>query len=172
MAEPNATQQLFDIWRRQLEESAQAWTRMLGQTPPPPAPPDPLAFWRPVMAQGLEAFARLFAQTPVPPDLAAQWKALMDQWLEAWSKAFGQAMSTEAYAQLMGQTLDQWLAAQAPARKATEQALGQALATLNLASGTQLTAVARQIVELEERLERVEDGIAAILERLEERGPR
>ena len=38
---------------------------------------------------------------------------------------------------------------------------------LNLASRTQLTAVAKQIVELEERLERVEDGVQAILRRLD-----
>jgi len=172
MVEGGTPNQLFDIWRRQVEESTQAWARLMGQTPPPPTPPDPLAFWKPVMAQGIDAFARLFAQTPVPPDLAAQWKTLMDQWIEAWSRALGQAMNTDAYAQMTGQYLDQWLAAQSPVRKATDAALGQALATLNLASGTQLTAVARQIVELEERLERVEDGIAAILERLEAKEPR
>jgi hypothetical protein len=37
---------------------------------------------------------------------------------------------------------------------------------MNLASRTQLTSVAKQIVELEERLERIEDGVQAILGRL------
>jgi hypothetical protein len=41
------------------------------------------------------------------------------------------------------------------------------LMNLNLASRTQLTGVAKQIVELEERLERVEDGVQAILRRLD-----
>jgi hypothetical protein len=43
----------------------------------------------------------------------------------------------------------------------------QTLQAMNVASRTQLTSVAKQIVELEERLERVEDGVQAILRRLE-----
>ena len=163
------TTQFFDLWRRQLEESTQAWARLVSQAPPPAPPPDPMAFWRPVLNQGLEQWARMFAQTPASPDLMAQWKQFLEQWIEAWSRVLGQAMSTEAFAQQMGRSLESWLAAQAPAKKATEQALEQTLQALNLASRTQLTSVARQIVELEERLERVEDGIQAILGRLEPR---
>ena len=92
MTEP--TTQLFDMWRRQLEESTQAWTRMVSQAPPPAAP-DPMAFWRPVLNQGLEQWARMFAQTPASPDLMGQWKQFLDQWIEAWSRVLGQAMGTE-----------------------------------------------------------------------------
>jgi len=106
------------------------------------------------------------------PDLATQWKQFMDQWIEAWSKALGQAMNTEAYAQMMGKYLDQWLVANAPMKKAAEQQIDQALQVLNLASRTQLTAVAKQIVELEERLERMEDTLGAILQRLDHKEPR
>jgi hypothetical protein len=128
-----------------------------------------MAFWRPVLDQGLEQWARMFAQTPASPDLMTQWKQFLDQWIEAWSRVLGQAMNTEGFAKQMGRSLESWLAAQAPAKKAAEQALEQTLQALNLASRTQLTSVARQIVELEERLERVEDGIQAILGRLEPR---
>ena len=165
MTEPTA--QLFDMWRRQLEESTQAWTRMVSQAPAPT--PDPVAFWRPVLNQGLEQWARMFAQTPATPDLMTQWKQFLDQWIEAWSRVLGQAMSTESFAQLMGRSLEGWLAAQAPVKKAGEQALEQSLAHLNVASRSQLTAVAKQIVELEERLERIEDGLAALLRRLEDK---
>jgi hypothetical protein len=158
--------QFFDLWRRQLEESTQAWSRMVSQAPPA-APPDPTAFWRPVLNQGLEQWARMFAQTPATPDLMAQWKQFLDQWIEAWSRVLGQAMSTESFAKLMGGSLENWLAAQAPVKKAGDQALEQTLQGLNVASRTQLTSVAKQIVELEERLERVEEGIQAILHRLE-----
>jgi Poly(R)-hydroxyalkanoic acid synthase subunit (PHA_synth_III_E) len=167
MSDPAA--QLFDTWRRQLEESTRAWTKMVGQMTPTAAPPDPVAFWRPVLNQGLENWARMFAQTPASPDLTAQWKQFLDQWIEAWSRVLGQSMNTEAFAQMMGRSLEQMLAAQAPVKKAGEQALDQMLMNLNLASRTQLTGVAKQIVELEERLERVEDGIQAILKRLESR---
>ena len=162
--------QFFDMWRRQLEESTQAWTRMVTQATAPPAPPpDPMAFWRPVLNQGLEQWARMFAQSPASPDLMSQWKQFLDQWIEAWSRVLGQAMNTEGFAQQMGRSLEGFLAAQAPMKKAAEQALEQNLQTLNLASRSQLTSVAKQIVELEERLERVEDGIQAILRRLESR---
>jgi hypothetical protein len=124
-----------------------------------------------VLNQGLEQWARLFAQTPVTPDLAGQWKQFIDQWIEAWSKALGQAMNTEAYAQMMGKYLDQWLVANAPIKRAAEQQIDQALQVFNLASRTQLTAVAKQIVELEERLERMEDALGAILRRLERKEP-
>jgi Poly(R)-hydroxyalkanoic acid synthase subunit (PHA_synth_III_E) len=165
MSDP--TTQLFDTWRRQLEESTQAWTKLVGQVPPPAASVDPMAFWRPVLNQGLETWARIFAQTPASPDLAAQWKQFLDQWIEAWSRVLGQAMNTEGFAQMMGRSLEQMLAAQAPAKKAGEQALDQMLANLNVASRSQLTGVAKQIVELEERLERVEEGVQAILRRLD-----
>jgi hypothetical protein len=160
--------QFFDMWRRQLEESTQAWTRMVSQAPPA-APPDPTAFWKPVLNQGLEQWARMFAQTPASPDLMVQWKQFLDQWIEAWSRVLGQAMNTESFAKLMGGSLENWLAAQAPLKKAGEQAVEQTLQAMNVASRTQLTSVAKQIVELEERLERVEDGIQAILKRLESR---
>ena len=158
--------QFFDMWRRQLEESTQAWTRMVSQAPPA-APPDPTAFWKPVLNQGLEQWARMFAQTPASPDLMVQWKQFLDQWIEAWSRVLGQAMNTESFAKLMGGSLENWLAAQAPLKRAGEQAVEQTLQAMNVASRTQLTSVAKQIVELEERLERVEDGIQAILQRLE-----
>jgi hypothetical protein len=166
MAESNPTQQLFDLWRKQFEEGTEAWGRLLGQ-PPPPAP-DPFALWRPVLDQGLQQWARIFAQTPVAPDLMAQWKQFLDQWIEGWSRVLGQTMATENFAKFMGGSLDQWLNAIGPVKKAAEQQIDQGLQALNLASRTQLTSVARQIVDLEERVERVEDGIAAILGKLDE----
>src|SRR5436305_1534635 len=60
--------QLFDIWKKQLEEGTQAWTRLVSQAPPT-APPDPSAFWRPVLDEGLHAWAKLFAQSPLSLDL-------------------------------------------------------------------------------------------------------
>jgi hypothetical protein len=168
MPEANPTQQLFDVWKRQIDEGTQAWARLLSQTPPPP--PDPFALWRPVLDQTLQQWARIFAQTPVSPDLMTQWKQFLDQWIEAWSRMFGQTMATESFAQLMGRSLDQYLNALGPAKKAAEQQVDQALQAFNIASRTQLTSVAKQIVELEERVERVEEGIGAVLRKLDALG--
>src|SRR3989338_5122642 len=159
MADTSATNQLFEIWRKQFEEGAQAWSRLVAQSPAPP-PLDPAAFWRPVLNQGLETWARLFSQTPATPDLLTQWKQFLDQWIEAWSKLLGQTMGTAEFARVMGQTLDSFLVAQAPMKKAMDQQVEQALQALNLPSRSQVTAVAKQIVELEERIERLEDGVS------------
>ncbi|OGL27465.1 MAG: hypothetical protein A3G44_18555 [Candidatus Rokubacteria bacterium RIFCSPLOWO2_12_FULL_73_47] len=172
MAETPATNQLFELWKRQLEEGTQAWTRLLGQQAPQAPAIDPAAFWRPVLNQGLETWARLFAQTPASPEMLTQWKQFLDQWIDAWSRALGQTMGTEQFARLINQQLDAMLTAQAPLKKAFDQQVEQALQTFNLPSRAQLTGVARQIVELEDRIERMEDTLGAVLRRLEAREPR
>jgi polyhydroxyalkanoate synthesis regulator phasin len=172
MADASGPNQLFEQWRKQFEEGAQTWARLLSQqAPAPTAPPDPTAFWRPVLDQGVQTWAKLFAQTPATPELLTQWKHFLDQWIEAWSKVLGQTMGTEQFAKLMGQSLDQFLVAYGPAKKAVDQHVEQALNTLNLPSRSQLTAVAKQIVELEERIERLEDTITAALRRLADKDP-
>jgi polyhydroxyalkanoate synthesis regulator phasin len=168
MTETSSSQQLFDMWKRQLEEGAASWAQLMTKGAAP-APPDPAGFWwKPMFEQGLAQWARIFAQTPVTPELSTQWKQFLDQSIEAWSKALSQAMSTEAFAQMMGKTLDQWLVSQGPAKRAAEQSVEAALQAFNLPSRTQVTAVAKQIVELEERLDRLEDGIATLARRLED----
>jgi hypothetical protein len=161
-----ASQQLFDLWKRQVDEGAQAWARMLGHTPTP-APPDPFSFWKPAMEHSLQTWARLFATTPVSPDLMSQWKQFLDQSIEAWSRALSQLMTTDGYAQAMGKALEQWLANYAPVRKQADQSIESALQTLNMPTRTQVTSIAKQLMDLEERLDRLEDGIAAVLRRLE-----
>ena len=159
-----AIQQLFETWKKQLDEGAQAWARALGQNPAPP--PDPLSFWKPAMEHGLQTWARIFASTPVTPDLMSQWKQFLDQSIDAWSRALGQVMNTDAYAQAMGRSLDQWLTSYAPAKKASDQSIEATLQAFNLPTRTQVTSLAKQIMDLEERLDRLEDGIATVLRRL------
>ena len=174
MADIPGPSQLFEQWRKQFEEGAQAWSRLITQTASASQPPtpDPTAFWRPVLDQGVQTWAKLFAQTPATPELLTQWKQFLDQWIESWSKVLGQAMGTEQFAKMMGQSLDQMLVTAAPAKKVVDQQIEQALQALNLPSRSQLTAIAKQIVELEDRIDRLEDSISAKLRRLAEREPR
>ena len=166
MVDSIPTQQFFDMWKKGLEDSTQAWARLLSQSTA--APPDPTAFWRPAVEQWVQTWARMIAASPVSPDIATQWKQFLDQSIEAWSRALGQAMNTDGFAQLLGRYLDQWLVTTAPIKKAADQQIEAALQALNMASRTQLTAVARQIVELEERVERVEDAVGAVSRKLDE----
>jgi len=85
MADAAGPSQLFEQWRKQFEEGAQAWSRLITQTSAasPSPTPDPTAFWRPVLDQGVQSWAKLFAQTPATPELLTQWKQFLDQWIEA-----------------------------------------------------------------------------------------
>jgi hypothetical protein len=160
-----ASQQLFDLWKKQVDEGTQAWARLMGQNPTPT--PDPMSFWKPAMEHGLQTWARVFATTPVTPDLMSQWKQFLDQTIEAWSKALSQVMTTDAYAQAMGKSLEQWMASYAPVKKQADQSIESALQALNVPTRAQVTSIAKQLMDLEERLDRLEDGIAAVLRRLE-----
>jgi Poly(R)-hydroxyalkanoic acid synthase subunit (PHA_synth_III_E) len=162
------TPPLLDIWRRQIENGTQAWARMLAGAPMP-LTLDPIAFWRPVLDQMVAVWTQVLSQMPVSPDLVAQWKQFLDQWIEAWSRAFGHVMGTEAFAQAFGQSLDQLMAVQAPFRKAGANAMETTLSVVGLPSRSQVTGVARQLVELEERVERLEDSVRAVLDRLDTR---
>ena len=168
----NATQQLFDLWKRQLDEGTQAWARMLSQTPPAThaaeSTVDPMAMWRPMMDQAFQQWARVLAQGPLTPDALTQWKQLMDQTLEAWSRALSQVMGTDAFAQSLGKTLDQVLTASAPMKKAADQSIESTLQALNLPSRSQLTGVAKQIVQLEERIDGLEETLGVITRRLDD----
>ena len=67
----------------------------------------------------------------------------------------------------MGRSLDQWLTSSAPAKKAAEQSIEATLQAFNLPTRAQVTSLAKQIMDLEERLDRLEDGIATVLRRLD-----
>jgi Poly(R)-hydroxyalkanoic acid synthase subunit (PHA_synth_III_E) len=162
MATQGATQELFDLWRRSLEEGTQAWLKAMGpmsQAPPSPPPFDFSQFWRPLLTQGMDVWQQAAAQGKVSPEFMQQWKAFMDQWIEVWSRALGQAMASEGFAQALGRYMDQFLSIQGPAKKAMEQYNDVALKTLGLPSRGQVVGVAAQVVNLEERIERVEDRL-------------
>lgn len=169
MADSAASQQLFDLWKKQFDEGTRAWSRLMTQLSPPST--DPLALWRPFLDQAFQTWAQFLAQTPLTPETLAQGKQLLDQWIEAWSTALGQLMATPAFAQMMGRSLDQWLAMQAPIKRATDDSLQNLLQALNLPTRTQVSGVAKQIIELEERIERLEDSVTRLLKQMKEVSP-
>jgi len=156
----NTSQQLLDMWKRQVEEGTQAWLRMMGQaaqapTAAPNMAMDPQAFWRPFMDQGMAAWSKVMTQGTASPDLMAQWKQFLDQWIAAWSRVLEQAMGTDNFAQLMGKQLEGFLSVSAPIKKAAEQQIDASLAGLGIPSRGQVTALARHVAQVEEKLDRV-----------------
>ncbi|MGH7267366.1 MAG: hypothetical protein ACREMB_21305 [Candidatus Rokuibacteriota bacterium] len=165
MSTGNPTQELFDLWRKSVDEGTQAWVRALGAPPAGPPPPFDFAqFWRPILGQGMDVWQKAAAQGGIGPEFMAQWKGLMDQTIDAWARALGQAMATEGFAQALGRHLDQWLAVQAPVKKGLEQYNDMALRTLGLPSRAQVVGVASQLVALEERIEGLEERLAEVKE--------
>jgi hypothetical protein len=163
-----AGQQLFELWRKQMEEGTQAWLKMIGQGPSQTV--DPQAFWRPFMDQSMAAWSKVMTQGSASPDLMAQWKQFLDQWIAAWAKVLEQAMSTETFAQAMGKQLEVFLQTAGPVKKAAEQQVETGLSALGLPSRSQVVNVAAQIVQLEEKVDGLEDRLDAILKRLNELG--
>jgi len=119
----------------------------------------------------VQTWAKLFAQTPATPELLTQWKQFLDQWIEAWSKVLGQTMGTEQFAKLMGSPRPVSRGA-GPDQEGRRPAGRAGAPGAESALRSQVTAVAKQIVELEERIERLEDTITAALRRLGDQGPR
>ncbi len=165
MSTANPTQELFDLWRKSLEEGTQAWLKAMGQAGMPretPPIPDFTQFWRPLLTQGMEVWQKAATQGKVSPEFMQQWKSFMDQWIETWSKALGQAMATEGFAQALSRYLDQWLSVQGPLKKGLEQYNDAALRALGLPSRGQVVGVASQLVALEERIEQLEDRLGEL----------
>lgn len=164
--------QLIDLWKRQMEEGTQAWVRLMTQASGAGAAPpvDPQAFWKPFMDQGIAAWSKVMTQGPASPELMTQWKQFIDQWIAAWSRVLEQTMGTEAFAQVLGRQLDASLTAAGPAKKAADQQVEASLASLGMASRSQVIGVAQQVAQLEEKIEGLEDRLDAVVKKLDEIG--
>jgi poly(hydroxyalkanoate) synthase III subunit E len=164
MTQPDNAQELLGFWRKQIDEGARAWTNLVEQR----GQSDPSALWRPVMDEAMASWGKLFTEGPITPDMQARWKSFLDQWIKAWSAALEEAMGTEAFAKAMGQTLDHYLDAQGPLRKSTSAATEETLGALGLPSRTQLSGLAHQVGDLDDRVDELEDAIATVRGRIEE----
>jgi hypothetical protein len=166
-----AAQDFFELWKKQMEEGAKVWTQMVGQTQAAATPqPDPLAMWRPFMEQATQAWLNTMkagAAGPAGADMFAQGKAFLEQWISAWDKLLANTMQTEAFAQAMGKHLDQWLSAHGPARKAAAEQMETTLQAMGIPSRNQVIAVSRQLMDLDDRLEDIEDTLAALRAQLD-----
>ncbi len=167
MAEEHSVRDVFELWKKQMEDGVQAWAKAVGQH----QPPDPSGLWRPVVDPAMAAWSKLVAQGPMHPEALAQWKQFLDQCIAAWGKALEQAMGTEAFAQALRAYLDHWLAQQAPLTQAAGRSMESALSALEFPSRAQVAGIARRQKDLEDRLEalgdRLDSCFNALMSRLE-----
>ena len=166
MADSTRSQEFFDVWKKQMEDGAQIFARMVKQgVPTGPTQADPLNMWRPFIEQATEAWTKNMqpgAQPMGATDAAAQGKAFFDQWVATWDKLLADTMQTEEFAEAMGKHLDQWLTAQGPIRKASAEATEATLKALGVPSRDQVVGIARQLMDLDDRIEEIENHLAAL----------
>ena len=179
MADTAHAQEFFEQWKKQMEDGAQLWARVVNKDgPSAPGATDPLSLWRPFMDQATDTWVRTMRQggrAAGAADAAAQGKAFLDQWIAAWDKLLADTMQTEAFAEALGKHLDQWLAVQGPMKKAADESTEATLKALGLPSRHQTVGIAKQLMDLDDRLEAIEDHMAALrarLDTLQQRPPR
>jgi hypothetical protein len=121
--------------------------------------------------QLLGEWSKAVQQGVMTPDVLKQWKAFLDQWLLTWDKMFAELLQTDAFAEIMGKQLQQWLSAQAPFRQGAAASLETTLQTLGLPSRAQVVGIARQLMELDDRLEDIENRLTTLNSRLSDTQP-
>lgn len=166
MADSQSSEELFDLWRRQVQAATEAWAKsvqdMTKSGHVPPGPPDPTMFFRPFLDQNVNSWAGWMNATPASPDLLKQWKKFLDDWLAAWTDALEQVMGTEAFAQALGKTLDQFLSVQGQAKQGVDRTTKATIDALGLPSKDQVVGLARHLMDLEDRLEALDEKIDAL----------
>ena len=162
----NPADDLFAFWRKQMESGTQAWAEavkgMSDRGQAPPVPPDPFTFWRQFVDPSTSAWATLQSAGPIDPGILKQWKRFLDDWLAAWTKALEQAMGTEAFAESLGKMLDRFLTVQGAAQEAARRTNKATLDALGLPTRDQIVALSRQLADVEDRLEAIEDQVEAL----------
>jgi hypothetical protein len=149
-----------------MEASTEAWSKAVGQMAShgqaPMSPPDPTVFWRQFTDPGSATWASFQTAGPVDPDVLKQWRRFLDDWIAAWTKALEQAMGTDAFGEALGKTLDQFLTLQDKTQEAVQGSSKATLDALGLPSKDQIIGLSRQLMDLEDRLESLEDQIGAL----------
>lgn len=122
-----------------------------------PSPADFLGWVSQMMMAPLNAVtAAAPASVPVPGDPLAIWKNLTEKNQETWSKFFQQVVAAPEFAQGLGRSACNTAAY----RKQVRQAAKIYLETANIPSLDDLSRVAEQIVQLDAKVDNVEDALA------------
>ena len=147
------------------------------------SPPDFAAAWRDSWEEWARAWAGLVqpaAEGEKPPPTPAEaWKRSMDRWLGAWSSFLEDMSTTPAFAAASGQALNRVLDVQKPVRDQTEVTMQRWLEAVNMPSRADFVRLARQLNEVNARLdelgdqmEEIQDAVAALRDGGAKRGKR
>lgn len=169
-----SAEDLVEQWKRIAEQGMEAWQGKFGQ----PLQPEVSQYWVPFFNQGMALHALLTSQG-ASSEVLQLWKQFLDQGIEAWAKALEKVMASEEVASALGKFLDQYVGMVAPMQKEIRKASEAYLRVLGLPGRTQMAEMTSQISwvesrieELEAKIERVLDGLAALQASVEKSGRR
>ena len=96
------------------------------------------------------------------PDPFQFWRDIYSQNETTWGKMLEQNMGTEAFAQMIGQTLDAYVSFQ----QALRESMNRYLETMNLPSRDDFGRIGAQIVALETKIDAVDEKLEDLQDRL------
>lgn len=91
------------------------------------------------------------------------WKNIYDQTESSWSEIIQQSMRKESFSEGMGETLNQFLQFQELTKKMSESYLEQ----MNVPSKDELANVASLVINLEDKIDNLEDSFEKDIEKLD-----
>lgn len=99
------------------------------------------------------------AQTPepTPPDFAKLWADWLSQSERQWNSIFNDMMATEQFSRSLGSVMDFYLAMQ----KTLGEQMGRHLNSLNMPSRSDILALNDRLLEVENRLAKIEAVLLA-----------
>lgn len=92
------------------------------------------------------------------------WKNIYDQTESSWSDIIQQSMRKESFSEGMGETLNQFLQFQELTKKMSESYLEQ----MNVPSRDELASVASLVINLEDKIDNLEDSFEKDIEKLDQ----
>ena len=139
-------------------------------TTAPGTVPTPAARWAEAVQSYLDGWAALLgpAATPdaPPPDPVALWRRAVDRWLEGWSLALDQSLGTPEAAAAGGRLLDARLNVEKPLREWMTQQMADWLEFVNLASYQEQVRAAKQLNDVNLRLDELRELVEALSDQL------
>lgn len=139
-------------------------------------PPDFATAWRESWEEWARAWAGYTQPTPEgekpPPTPTEAWKRSMDRWLASWSSLLEETTTTPQFAAASGQALNRVLDVQKPLRDQTEEAMQRWLEAINMPSRADIIRLARQLNDVNARLDELGDRLDDIQDALAESGTR
>lgn len=95
--------------------------------------------------------------TSAPPDPFEVWREWVAQSERNWNGFLNQFMGTDQYTQSMSRLMDAFLGMQ----RGLGETMGRYLASLNVATRTDVLALGERLASIEEHLARIEGGVRA-----------